>query len=307
MNQAQRGRHMDVSNTVDVTDPGEVSEAVRGILEARHPHFDFSGIDVLVRDFDRLYRGKFPGFRGCEIRYHDAQHVLDVTLAMARLLDGHEAEPGVVGPLGPRLALAGIAAALFHDSGYIRRVRDSKHKNGAAYTRVHVSRGARFMAEYLPQVGLAELVGICTRIVLFTGYGTDPRELPAASKQERRLGSLLGTADLIAQMADVEYVSKCRDHLYKEFEIGGIAGESGAGNHAGMFYRSPDHLLETTPEFIRTTIELRLETQLDGVHRCAARYFGGPNLYMDAILRNFRQLEVLLAEDDRAAKAQFSS
>jgi hypothetical protein len=195
--------------------------------------------------------------------------------------------------------LAGIAAALFHDSGYIRRTRDNRHKNGAAYTRVHVSRSARFMADYLPQVGLQDMVGVCTRVVHFTGYEVDIRELQVASEKERRLGSLLGTADLLAQMADTDYLRKCRDHLYKEFEIGGMAGERSKLECAGTVYRSPEHLLETTPEFIRNAIEVRLEQELGGVHRYAAGYFGGPNHYMNAILDNKRRLQAVLSGDLR--------
>jgi hypothetical protein len=307
MDAPRRASHMDVSNTVDVTDPRAVGAEVRGVLEQCYPGYDFSSIDVLVADFSRLYAGTYPGFRACEIRYHDTQHVLDVTLAMARLLNGHELDPGEIGSLGPELALAGIAAALFHDSGYIRRRRDNHHKNGAAYTRVHVRRGARFIAEYLPRVELRRLVGVCTRIVHFTGYETDARNLPVASEQERHLGALLGTADLIAQMADVDYVRKCRDHLYEEFEIGGMAGEPAPGKHTGVVYRSRDHLLESTPEFIRKTIELRLEAQFGGVYRCAARYFGGRNLYMDAIDENCRRLQAFLPVADKAMTLPASS
>ena len=90
MAQAQRAGHMDVSNTVDVSDPVAVAGEVRRILENRYEGFDYSPIDQLARDFSRLYRGSFPGFRACDIKYHDIQHVLDVTLAMARLLDGHD-------------------------------------------------------------------------------------------------------------------------------------------------------------------------------------------------------------------------
>jgi len=298
---------MDVSNTVDVTDPTAVCVAVQRILTRRYPPVDLGAVEGLFVDFARLYDGTFPGFRGCELPYHDTQHVLDVTLAMARLLDGYEANPGEAGPLGPELALAGIAAALFHDSGYIRRTRDSRHKNGAAYTRVHVRRSARFLAEYLPEVGLEGLAGACTRTVLFTGYEMDPRSLPVASERERCLGTLLGTADLIAQMADVDYVRKCRDHLYKEFEIGGIAGEYGSGYHGGEVFKSPDQLLESTPAFIRSTIELRLDTQFGGAYRYAARFFGGPNLYMDAILDNCRHLQELLSGDERALLASSRS
>ena len=297
MSRLQRKHYMDVSNTVDVTNPAEVGGVVRGILERRYPGSDFSPVDLLVTDFDRLYGGEFPGFRACDISYHDAQHVLDVTLAMARLIDGHDCDPGSLGPLGPEMALAGIAAALFHDSGYIRRTRDSRHKNGAAYTLVHVSRSARFMAEYLPQVGLQRIAGVCTRIVHFTGYEVDIQNIQVASEQERRLGALLGTADLIAQMADVDYLRKCRDHLYEEFEIGGMAGEWGRSTHTGTIYRSPQHLLETTPEFMRTTIEVRLENHFDGAYRHVARHFGGANPYMDAIMDNGRRLKAMLAGD----------
>lgn len=295
MTPSLRERHMDVSNTVDVTNPAEVGGVVRDILESRYPGFDFSPVDLLVTDFERLYSGEYPGFRACDINYHDAQHVLDVTLAMARLLDGHDCDPGPRGPLGPELALAGIAAALFHDSGYIRRTRDSRAKNGAAYTLVHVSRSARFMAEYLPLAGLQHIAGVCTRIVHFTGYEVDIQNIRVASEQERRLGALLGTADLIAQMADADYLRKCRDHLYEEFEIGGMAGEWGRSTHTGTIYRSPQHLLETTPEFIRTTIEVRLENQFDGAYRHVARHFGGANPYMDAIMDNWRRLQAMLA------------
>jgi len=36
----------------------------------------------------------------------------------------------------------------------------------------------------------------------FTGYEVDLKQLSAAGSRHRRLGHLLGTADLIAQMAD---------------------------------------------------------------------------------------------------------
>ena len=295
MKASLRASHMDVSNTVDVTDPAEVASAVKSMLEARYPGFDFSPVDVLAADFTRLYEGHYPGFRGCDIKYHNAQHVLDVTLAMARLLDGHDGSVPPGQRLGAALALVGIAAAFFHDSGYIRRSRDTRHSNGAAYTLVHVSRSARFMEEYLPGAGLAHLVGPCTRIVHFTGYELDPGRIDVASDAERRLGCLLGTADLIAQMADVDYLSKCREHLYAEFEAGGMAGEQGHSTHTGTIYRSPDHLLASTPDFIRTAIDVRLERQFGGAYRYAARHFGGKDLYMDAIAANSRRLHSLLA------------
>ena len=295
MGHAQRAGHMDVSNTVDVSDPASVADAVGNMLGNRYKEFDFSPIALLVTDFTRLYEGSFPGFRACDIKYHDMQHVLDVTLAMARLLDGHDSSHAPAEQLGPHLALAGIAAALFHDSGYIKRTRDRRGKNGAAYTRVHVSRGARFMTDYLPEVGLQHMVGICTRIIHFTGYELHPQQIEVADAREHRLGTLLGTADLIAQMADIDYVKKCRDHLYEEFVAGGMTGELGRAAATGVVYRSPQHLLESTPNFMRMTIDERLNGHFASAHRYAAAHFGGRNLYMDAIEVNRRALEASLS------------
>jgi hypothetical protein len=293
MGLAERAGHMDVSNSVDVTDPVAVCAAVRAILGQCYPGFDFSSVEHLVADLERLYTGNYPGFRACDVDYHDLQHVLDVTLAMARLLDGYERS--VQTGLGPELALAGIAAALFHDSGYIRRRRDTRHSNGAAYTRVHVERSARFLAEYLPGVGLGDLLGVCSRAVRYTAYDLSGMPFGGESPAEHRLGTLLGTADLIAQLSDVDYLRKCREHLYSEFEAGGIAGKGvGPGPH-GVAYESPDHLLEATPDFIRGAIRDRLEDRFEGAYRFAAAHFGGENLYMQAIRWNSEKLEVQLA------------
>jgi hypothetical protein len=289
---------MDVSNSVDVTDVAAVGHAVRKIFGERYPGFDFAPIETLLTGFERLYAGTLPGFRGCDIHYHNDHHVLDVTLAMARLIDGHDASHSGPEQLGPDLALKGIATALFHDSGYIRRTRDTRQKNGAAYTHIHVSRSARFMAEYFPQVGLDHLVPTCSTIVYFTSYLLDPATIDVASARERRLGELLGTADLIAQMSDVEYLHKLRNHLYAEFEAGGMAGDKAYRTHTGFIYDSPRHLLELTPDFIRNSIELRLEGYFGGAFRYAAKHFGGPDLYMDAIVENSNKLEALLAESE---------
>jgi hypothetical protein len=287
---------MDVTNSVDVTDCKLVNAAVREIVDDLYPDSDFAVMDTLFTDFCRLYEGSFPGFRGCDIDYHNAQHVLDVTLAMARLMSGYETNVATADKLGPDRVLAGIAVALFHDSGYIRRTRDTRHKNGAAYTHIHVSRSARFMSEYLPQVGLQRLEPLCTTIVHFTSYLLNPADIKVDSAQDRRLGELLGTADLIAQMADVAYIEKLKQHLYVEFEAGGMAGEDAYRSHTGAIYRSPEHLMSLTPGFIRNSIKTRLDGYFSGAYRYAALYFGGEDLYLQAINENCERLEAQLAE-----------
>ncbi len=298
MLQKARQRHTDVSNTVDVTDSAAVAEAIAAILSPLYPQSSLQLVSQLVQDFDRLYRGDYPGFHGCDVEYHNAQHVLDVTLAMVRLIDGYEQSYAPDLALGAELAVAGIACALFHDAGYIRRLRDSRHKNGAEYTRTHVSRSARFMTEYLPTVGLGYAVPICQRIVHFTGYEVNPEDIEVSSEAVKRLGWLLGTADLIAQMADVAYLEKCRDKLYPEFVAGGMAGNLGACSETGVIYKSPSHLMQSTPNFIRTAIQVRLDGYFHSYYRFAGDHFGGRDLYMDAISANCDRLESIISRKD---------
>lgn len=291
---------MDVSDSVDVTDPQSVSDAIIGIL---HPHCSgkaLQQIAQLVVDFERLYSGKYPGFHACDVGYHNMQHVLDVTLAMARLIDGHEQVTAPDLKLGSRLVVAGIASALFHDAGYIRRLRDTRHGNGAEYTRTHVSRSARFLGEYLPAVGLTYAVPISQKIVHFTGYEVGPTAIKVPSETARRLGWLLGTADLIAQMADVAYLEKCRDKLYPEFVAGGMAGSHGNYTRTGIIYKSPSHLMEFTPDFIRSIIQVRLDGYFHSFYQFAGDHFGGPNLYMAAIHDNCSRLGQIIASKDPA-------
>jgi hypothetical protein len=66
MGRFQRAGYMDVSNTVDATDPAAVANAVIQILQACYPALDQA---PLFHDFSRLYSGSYPNFRACDVRY----------------------------------------------------------------------------------------------------------------------------------------------------------------------------------------------------------------------------------------------
>src|SRR6266478_5068733 len=201
--------------------------------------------------FERLFAGKVPGFHGVDTVYHDRQHTLDITLALARLIVGYERQQEESARLGGARAMVGLVTGLFHDVGYLRRSDDRDSRNGAEFTRTHVSRGARFLQEYLPVLGFRSWVPVASEIIHFTGY-----ELPFARIEESvsdardiTVGHLLGTADMIAQMADRCYLEKCRDRLYAEFVLGGVALPFSQGNPR-VKYASGLDLLRQTPEFV---------------------------------------------------------
>ena len=291
---------LDVTGTVDVSDPGAVCAEVLKVLGQRYPGEDLGVIQRVFDDFAQLYTGTFPGYLACDTTYHDIQHVLDVCLAMARLIDGYERSHEGDRKLGAELAITGIIIALFHDSGYIRRAGDEEQHHGAQYTKIHVSRSAQFMAQYLPLIGLEHLIPLTSKLVHFTGYEFRPDEIEVDDPKHRVIGSLVGTADVIAQMSDPEYLEKCRDRLYPEFELGGIARQTMPDGSVLVVYESGEDLLAKTPGFIKETITNRLDGHFSGLYRYVEFHFGGRNLYMEALENNCRHLEEVLAKNDRS-------
>lgn len=291
---------LDIDGIVDLGDAAAVLDEVHRILAQCWPEADWSGLEPLRDLFQRLYAGQHPEYRGCEVGYHNAEHVLDVTLAMARLLAGRELRWGPVWSLGPQLALAGVACALLHDSGYLRRRADYRHRTGGAYTRTHVQRGAALIAAQLPTVGLEAIAPVSTRLIHYTNCTRKPATVRAVSDAERQLGGLLGTADLLAQLAAPDYLEKCRRELYDEFEASGFAGKNGCAYTGGRVYLSRDDLMRRTPDFIHRVAGPRLEQDFAGAYHYASVWFGGPNPYLDALIANCERLNNMLVQAQSA-------
>ena len=110
---------------------------------------------------------------------------------------------------------------------------------------------------------------------------------------DRRLGFMLGTADVLAQMSDRCYLEKCRDFLYPEFEICGLAGDPRPGG-SKLLYSSREDLLLRTPEFHDKIWKDRLDGYFESVYRYAAIHFGGRNLYMEVIEGHMQRLREVL-------------
>lgn len=288
---ARRRNHYDVTNTVCICDPRTVCNAVCDLLGALYPDADLQPVRCAFETFGRLYTGTLPGYLGCDTWYHDAQHSLDCTLAMVRLLDGYERSVPARERLGARRAVLGVIVALFHDAGYIRR-SDDKARNGAEYTLTHVRRSGDFLAHFLPTVGLAADAELARRIVHFTGYEIALDQIQVRHPKDRRLGFMLGTADVLAQTADRCYLEKCRDFLFREFALCGLAGD---GHDA--VYRSPEDLLAKTVDFNRKLWQERLDAYFQSVHRYLDAHFGGRNPYVEQIHAHLVRIDCLVREN----------
>src|SRR6204780_44959 len=294
-----RRNDYDVTNSVQVSSTAAVTAAVRELFAAAYPGESFDKVAISFEEFDKLFTGRMPGYHGVDTVYHDRQHSLDMTLAMARLLVGYERTVESRMRFGAERAVMALVTSLFHDAGYIREFGDKQHRNGAEFTLYHVTRSARFLARYLPTIGMENWVPISTRIVHFTGYEIKLNMIQLADPKDRKLGHLLGTADLIAQMADRCYLEKCRDGLYPEFVLGGVAASTNVDGSLRVRYSSGLDLLRQTPEFVRETFVARLEGEFEHAYRYVECLFGGKNPYLEAIERNVGYLHRGLGTERR--------
>jgi hypothetical protein len=288
----------DVTNRVNVEDPARVHDAIASIFGARYPGVDFSVLGHAFQDFQDLYKGCLPGYLGCDTLYHDLRHTLDVTLAMARLIDGHERASAAPDRLGPRRATLGVLIALLHDSGYLKRTSEAHVENGAIFTKVHVSRSADFVTSYLPRLGFAAEAPVAAQLVHFTGYELDIDDIQVAHRADRLLGWMLGTADLVGQMSDRMYLEKCREFLYREFVLGSVAREHLADGREIVRYSSAEDLMFKTPGFYEYVARTRIDRKLGGVDRYAEAHFGGPDPYRVEIDRNMDFLRLAIENGD---------
>jgi hypothetical protein len=292
-----RRNDYDVTNTVQVSSPAAVKAAVGELFAAAWPGESFDRVALAFEEFDKLFTGRMPGYHGVDTVYHDLQHSLDMTLAMARLMVGYERTVKASERFGAQRAIMALVTSLFHDAGYIREFADRTHRNGAEFTLYHVTRSARFLARFLPTIGMESWVPTATRVVHYTGYEVELSQLQLPDPRDRKLGHLLGTADLIAQMADRCYLEKCRDRLYPEFVLGGIAAVPGSNGALKVRFSSGLDLLRQTPRFVRETRVQRLEGEFEHAYRYMEVLFAGKNPYVDAIDRNLGFLDRVLRSE----------
>ncbi len=289
-----RANDLDVTGSVRTTDPEAVAAEVLRLFRGLFPAASTARLERAFADAAGFYAGRHADYRACDTEYHDLQHVLDVTLAMARLMDGYQrGRSRGEEALGADHFTVGALAALFHDFGYLRRRNDNKHRYGAEYTLVHVSRGASFLRAYARGLGLPDaLAGLAARLVHFTGYERAVETIRLPGALPRRIGQMLGTADIIAQMSDRCYLEKCRDRLYPEFVLGGLAGRRRAGMRKLPLFSSGEELVHKTPSFYDSATK-RLDVQLARAYEYAGRHFGGANLYLDEMQKNVDYAQVL--------------
>ena len=286
----------DVSNTIQVTSSLAVRDAVCDIFKSCYPHADDSIIRHAFETFKDLFEGHYKHYHGCDTLYHDKQHTLDVTLAFARLFHGYQKQIHKTHRFDAIYMSLGVITALFHDAGYIRKLNDQAHFNGAEYTRIHVSRSAQFLRDYLIKNDLGQYADTAASMVHYTGYEVPLNKIRLGDLRFHLIGYMIGSADLIAQMADRCYLEKCRDRLFTEFQLGGMTEIIKENGEKEIIFDSAEALLIRTPDFYHHEAMHRLGHHFKHVYRYAMSHFEGDNLYMQSLQNNIFYIETLIQE-----------
>lgn len=261
---------------VDTRDPAAVENEVLTIYTALFPDGDRAFVPRAFEWATHCFSGTHPDLLPIDVEYHDFEHTLQGTLCLARMLQGrHRARAE------PRLTVKafelGVLAILFHDTGYLKR-RNDREGTGAKYTAVHVSRSAQFAQEFLARRGYGDTDILAVQnMINCTGINTDLGAIRFQSELERTVGYVLGTADLLGQMAAPDYVEKL-PVLFAEFRE---AARYATGSAAHAFaFDSAEALMRNTPTFWDKYVRPKIDRDFRRLYTFLNEpYPDGPNPY----------------------------
>jgi HD superfamily phosphodiesterase len=279
-------KSLQLASLVDLSKPRRVLADSKKLFRYFFPARSFTLVERAFSLTAALYAGNFPGYRRCNVEYHDFFHTLTVFSAASRIMDGC-----ILSGMDLRAEEAGeiLIAALLHDSGYIQETEDATG-TGAKHTRIHVDRSAAFVIRHAADFGLDPgRASSCARLILGTDLARAWDKLEFRDAEEKRSAKILSAADILGQMADRAYLEKLL-FLYHEFREAGFEG-----------YATAFDILKKTAAFYDST-KLRLDGTLGEVSHKAeahfARRFGiEADLYREAIARHMAYLASILADD----------
>ncbi len=276
------------------SEPEPAWRAMAALVVGISPAFDFAMLRMMFDDVLRLFRGQYPGYYRIKTPYHNLPHTLDVFLCAARLLHGMHLSGTRVSDREISLV---IAATLLHDVGYAQR-RDGKETGtGAQYTPVHVARGIDFMHQYAREHGIAaDFADDLAPVISCSDPMLSVTRIDFADDRIRLAGKLVGTADLVGQMADRNYLEKLV-LLFQEFQEANMGG-----------YRSVHDMMRKTEGF-HAKIRMKLDEDFSGLYHLLSFHFKATlgeerNFYMESIRKNMDYLSKVTAMDESEYLAQ---
>ncbi len=241
-------------------------ERTYGVLEPSYPG--------IIGFFGRL---ALENIANSDAAYHDVNHTLLVTLVGQEILRGRHIS---VGGVTPREWLHFIVSLLCHDIGYVRGIcrgdGDGRYvtnlagdtvgvpdgSTDAAMTPYHVARSKIFVRERFGKVALSQLDTLVIEAnIEHTRFPVPKDELHEVTGD---FPGLLRAADLIGQLADINYLRKT-SALFNEFRETGMSEilkyNSAAdlrANYPQFFWQVVRPYIEDALRYLRVTQDGKL-------------------------------------------------
>ena len=259
-------------------------EQIRSLAAAELGHVP-PLLDALITDVCALFEGKWETHQKCQVGYHTLTHALDVALAAGRMIAGWNLQNQE--RIGEGLLLCAFAASFFHDSGYLKD-REDDEGLGGKYTFRHVPRSMELAEQYLRRNDWpATIRRLVPAVISVTEFNQPPALKGKFDDQlTETVAKMVATADLIAQMSDVNYIQHIKD-LFQEFtEAYNTEGREELGRRGVHVFSSVEEMIEGTVGFYRNFVLPRL-SQLGGMSRYLITYYGEDrNPYLESIAAN---------------------
>lgn len=249
---------------------------------------EYAGLESqeqLFKDASALFQGLWPDYQACQVGYHTFQHALDVTLAAIRMAAGwNKLNPQT--PLAPEHIEVLLCSGLFHDAGYIKD-KDDQEGFGGKYTFDHTNRSKEIARSYLSRQNKPpEMIHLVELIIEVTDFGKTPDLTVFTSPEQALVARMVASADLMAQMADIDYMTRLHD-LHDEFLEGyAFVGRDKLTEQGIRIFDSFEELLKETVSFYEKIILPRLAS-LGRMDKYLIAFFGeGRNPYLENIIAN---------------------
>ncbi len=251
------------------------------------PTIDLSAFKTTYRHVTDFFRGEDSNFEKNVLPYHNLRHTRIVTLATARIFHGLHHSGTTIRAIAVE---KGLLAALFHDTGMLELRTEEHPFITPKHSINHEVRSAQLMRTYINIIGLPIYYSIeCEEIINHTNLNIKPNSI-SCSKESRIIGQVLGSADIIAQMAD-RYYLECLSSLFNEMK-----------RENNSQYETVQEMMRNTASFYELIRE-RLEHQLGNIYHVLSYHFKesqgiARNIYIDQINANINYLNKIIKQCD---------
>jgi hypothetical protein len=255
---------------------------------------------LIIFAFD-LFHGRNAKFLPCDTAFHDFDHTMQATAAVVELLEAQRRNP-VIATLSERDWEITVASVILHDTGYLKH-RNDPDGSGAKYTAIHVGRSCFFAWDMLPAFGFnRDELRQVQNAICATAISVNMDELPFREPREWLIAALVGTGDMLGQMAAEDYPERLAG-LYLEFREGMQFSRFEKTSFA--VYKNLLDLLQGTERFFNGYVMHMLEGEWRSVYRVLDDRRGS-NHYIERIRTNISRVNVMarsLTQNSSARKS----